>query len=645
MIFASIFAITGATLVLTSGNPHASDASPRHLRKLAVDSTSASPDRSEMEFAPGIVNTVHKLAAPFLEDQTNIFVFDEIDTRPIINTFFAIQDGQTISDVDAKMLAVWKQAWSGAGWNPRILNIGHAEAHPEYTDIVAKLDNDVPLGGAIFYNKSCFLRHFAMAALGGGWMTDYDTIPLNIDAKIDGRNFPNDGEFTTFEGHVPSLIVGSGGEWDRVSKALLQEGVNAGANEELGLIREGKPRLFSDMFALGELVTRNEAIVNEPHSVFQAHAGDAMASKIMAWDAETLASNLHSTSHQYCKNTKHIKALHFSHSATESIGYSADYRPVVIAAFLDRWSKLCDGPSFYFDDDADSTAVPEGEISPENNVEFSSSDIPNTGAISDALYDTDNDFAISRENSLLYVHIPKTGGSTFEKSSLFNDAGSHHKVGSHHHIDSMMENAEERQLSNFVKASHIRHPCDRFISAYAYLSSDKCNEGDAEWARRHIGDKSIDDFALELEKDLDLRLQAHFMPMWPFLFHPDGTFGIDVAMCQETWNQGLDKLANGFNIPVPDDLYTGSALLKNDHSKCEELRPETRAVLERVYQMDYCIFGYDPIPQKSCPQLEIAPAHFTQRYRACSAQKMEEVSDYYASVTRTLTGTIVSDKQ
>ena len=118
MIFASILAVTGATLVLTSGNTQASDASPRHLRKLAVDSTSASSDRSEMEFAPGIVNTVHKLAAPFLEDQTNIFAFDETDTRPIINTFFSIQEGQPISDVDATMLAVWKQAWSGAGWNP-----------------------------------------------------------------------------------------------------------------------------------------------------------------------------------------------------------------------------------------------------------------------------------------------------------------------------------------------------------------------------------------------------------------------------------------------------------------------------------------------------------------------------------------------
>ena len=233
----------------------------------------------------------------------------------------------------------------------RILSIKDAEAHPEYADIVAKLDNDVPLGDFVFYNKSCFLRHFAMAALGGGWMSDYDTIPLNIDGEIDGRNFPNDGKFTTFEGHVPSLIVGSGEEWDRVSRALLQEGVNAGANEELGLIREGKRRLFSDMFALAELVQKGEVIVNVPHFVFQAHdAGDAMASKIMSWDDETFASNLHNKPH--CENTKHIKALHFSHFATESIGYPGDDRPILIAAFLDRWSKLCNGPSFHFDDGA-----------------------------------------------------------------------------------------------------------------------------------------------------------------------------------------------------------------------------------------------------------------------------------------------------
>ena len=90
-----------------------------HMRRLTADTTSASSGRSEIgRFGPGIVNTVHKLAAPFLEDQATIFIFDETDTRPIINTFFAIQEGQTISDVDATMLAVWKQAWSGAGWNP-----------------------------------------------------------------------------------------------------------------------------------------------------------------------------------------------------------------------------------------------------------------------------------------------------------------------------------------------------------------------------------------------------------------------------------------------------------------------------------------------------------------------------------------------
>ena len=200
-----------------------------------------------------------------------------------------------------------------------------------------------------------------MAALGGGWMTDYDTVPLNIDAEIDGRTFPNDGKFTTFEGHVPSFIVGSGEEWDRVSRALLQEGVDAGANEDVGHIREDKRRLFSDMFSLRELVERNEAIVNKSHSVVQAHgAGDAMASKIMSWDVETFASNLHSTPHQYCENTKHIKALHFSHFATESIGYPGDHRPMLIGAFLDRWSKLCGGPSFHFDDDSGTDTLPVG---------------------------------------------------------------------------------------------------------------------------------------------------------------------------------------------------------------------------------------------------------------------------------------------
>ena len=533
----------------------------------------------------------------------------------------------------------------------RILNIGHAEAHPEYAGIVSKLNSDVPLGEAVFYDRSCYLRHFAMAALGGGWMTDYDTIPLNMDAEVFGREFPNEGQFTTYEGHVPSLIVGSGEEWERVSQALLREGVDAGSNEDVGFVREGKPRLFSDMYALGELVKKDEVIVNEPHSVFQAHDAErTMATEIMAWDLEIMAEYLNrgTSLQQHCEETKYIMALHFSHSATTSFGYLPDDRPILIAAFLDRWSRLCGGPAFHFDgndnakDDADSGALPEGPaeaqgIAADANTESAntSTEATPTNAISDALYETDGTMAISRVNKLLYVHIPKTGGSSLEESALFQDAWAHHQIGGHRPIDFMTQDAEERQLTDFVKVAHIRHPCDRFVSAFAYLTSDKCNPGDKEWAKKYIKGMSIDDFVLQLEKNPELLQWAHFTPMWRWVFMPEGTFGIDVAMCQETWDQSLDRLSNGFNLPVPNELYSTHAL-QNKHSKCEDLLPKTKAAIERIYQMDYCIFGYDTLPQPICPHLEVAPEEFTERYSTCTTPKLADKSSAATSRRRNL---------
>ena len=81
------------------------------------------------KISPTIAETVQQLAQPFLEDQANIFAVDGNDPRPVINTFFAIPEGQKIKKVDAETLAVWKQAWSSAGWNP----VSLARARPFYT--------------------------------------------------------------------------------------------------------------------------------------------------------------------------------------------------------------------------------------------------------------------------------------------------------------------------------------------------------------------------------------------------------------------------------------------------------------------------------------------------------------------------------
>ena len=59
-----------------------------------------------------------------------------------------------------------------------------------------------------------------MAALGGGWMSEIDTFPTNFPIN-EGTNLPNDGTFTSFQGHAPALMSGTGAEWNRIANLLI----------------------------------------------------------------------------------------------------------------------------------------------------------------------------------------------------------------------------------------------------------------------------------------------------------------------------------------------------------------------------------------------------------------------------------------
>lgn len=115
----------GAVLLLSSmegGDLNHSDTNLnlRHSRKLAAHPEVPVPaTKSTTKYSPEVAAKVKELAAPLLADEGNIFAFDENDPRPVMNTFFAIREGLvTIKKDDAETLAIWKHAWSAAGWNP-----------------------------------------------------------------------------------------------------------------------------------------------------------------------------------------------------------------------------------------------------------------------------------------------------------------------------------------------------------------------------------------------------------------------------------------------------------------------------------------------------------------------------------------------
>mmetsp|Transcript_27971 Transcript_27971/g.42653 ORF Transcript_27971/g.42653 Transcript_27971/m.42653 type:complete len:436 (+) Transcript_27971:202-1509(+) len=268
------------------------------------------------------------LVDPFYQDWEKIYDFQET-THPVMYTFYEPAGSQIPSSQDLDALAVWKFAWTKMGWNPRVLNLSHAMLNKDYAWAVEQIDTILPADDE--YNRYCFLRHFAMAAMtggregGGGWMSDYDTIPLNMQGDAYGRVLPNNGAFTSYELSTPSLIVGSGDEWSHIAKSLIEEGVNA-KNEERGNGEEGGTDnfFFSDKMGFQKLLEQNLVISNE------RFVYNNPALPLVAGDGKA------------CANLG--KVLHFSH---ESVGTVS--RAMVMLETMDQMTKNCQTFDFNVD--------------------------------------------------------------------------------------------------------------------------------------------------------------------------------------------------------------------------------------------------------------------------------------------------------
>lgn len=133
--------------------------------------------------------------------------------RPIMHTFY-----EKLSVGEDDLLEVWKEEWNEAGFEVKVLKLEDAQRHPYCKDMERVVFGNVYHNP---YDTLCFYRWLAMAASGGGWMCDYDTFPTNFPIE-EGKNLPNNGKFTSFENHVPSLMSGTATEWTRVAKLLVE---------------------------------------------------------------------------------------------------------------------------------------------------------------------------------------------------------------------------------------------------------------------------------------------------------------------------------------------------------------------------------------------------------------------------------------
>ncbi len=138
---------------------------------------------------------------------------------PVMHTFFEPVPGGCCGASEEghqRLLQAWESSWKESGWETRILTMDDAKKHKDF-DKLAEMMNRFHVDE---YNRRCFYRWLAMAEIGG-WMSDYDTFPLNFSAEV-GSKLAQYGQFTSLEGVVPSLIQANKQEWERIIQIMME---------------------------------------------------------------------------------------------------------------------------------------------------------------------------------------------------------------------------------------------------------------------------------------------------------------------------------------------------------------------------------------------------------------------------------------
>lgn len=97
-----------------------------------------------------------------------------VQTRErVIHTYPVPVEGRD----DAALVALWKEQWEAKGWATVVLGESDAKAHRLY-DLAQRAWAVFPTVNNREYERACWNRWLAMSAVGGGWMSDYDVMPM-----------------------------------------------------------------------------------------------------------------------------------------------------------------------------------------------------------------------------------------------------------------------------------------------------------------------------------------------------------------------------------------------------------------------------------------------------------------------------------
>jgi hypothetical protein len=203
------------------------------------------------------------------------------------------------------------------------------------------------------------------------------------------------------------------------------------------------------------------------------------------------------------------------------------------------------------------------------------------------------------EYSALFVHIPKTAGTTIHDTFGIEvrDRGPHIPAYAY-------QWASPAFFDHAFKFAVVRNPWDRVVSAFHFLKSPQYPD-DKAWSDRRLASvETFDDFLEALRRPLFRNLmlsELHFHPQIGFVADLKGRVLVDQVIYYENLANGLRRVAERLQLTFPEGgIDQLNASSRGDYRDYYDTRG--RELVGQMYARDVETFGYHFEGVQRCPR-------------------------------------------
>jgi len=192
------------------------------------------------------------------------------------------------------------------------------------------------------------------------------------------------------------------------------------------------------------------------------------------------------------------------------------------------------------------------------------------------------------KHNLLFIHIPKTGGTAIERALGIKAANEPKKliskqmelvegvrtVPQHFTPDILRERLGEDVYESSIKFAVVRNPYTRVLSEYFYRNKTGNMNRFPKWFRDYYGNIN----------------HVHKLPQSKFVDSDNITI-----LKQETLQEDFSRFVEESNLPIKSELGTVNKSKHNKTDLIEEIPLPIIGRINNLFEEDFIRFGYEMI--------------------------------------------------